>query len=97
MVECPAVVPAEKIGADIPNPNAKTRVKSMKKTKKTVIRDIYRADRMASPEGKGRPPKRLSRTECAGASVVYCNQWECFTRWLCRDEDSESDPSKVPE
>ena len=66
----------------------------MKKTKKIVKRDIYKSDRSDISKKRKESSKRLSRSECSGTAVVYCNQWECFTRFLCRDEDSDSDLSK---
>jgi hypothetical protein len=66
----------------------------MKKTKKIIKRDIYKSDQNDnSKKGKG-SSKRLSRSECSGTAVVYCNQWECFTRFLCPDEDADSHPTK---
>jgi hypothetical protein len=65
----------------------------MKKTKKIVKRDIYKSDRSTNVDKNEGSSKRLSRSECSGTAVVYCNQWECFTRFLCRDEDSESSMS----
>jgi len=65
----------------------------MKKTKKIVKRDIYKSGHSESLDKKEISSKRLSRTECSGTAVVYCNQWECFTRFLCRDEDSDSESS----
>jgi hypothetical protein len=67
----------------------------MKKTKKIVKRDIYKSDRSESVNKQDDDSKRLSRSECSGTAVVYCNQWECFTRFLCRDDESDSEQSKV--
>ena len=61
----------------------------MKRTKKIVKRDIYR-DRSAAdpanqePDGNG---KDQNRVDCSGTAVVYCNQWECFSRFICQEDD----------
>jgi hypothetical protein len=71
--------------------NGEGKILSMKKTKKTVKRDIYKPDRAENIKKSEASSKRLSRSKCSDTAVVYCNQWECFTRFLCRDEDSDSD------
>lgn len=65
----------------------------MKKMKKVVKRDIYKAGSVRDKTQAAVVSKREDQAECSGTAVVHCNQWECFTRVLCREEESETEPT----
>lgn len=79
------------VDASCLNPLSHIKRTSMKNTKKTVKRDIYKSGRTDGLDHKSHSSKRLSHSECSGTAVVHCNQWECFTRYLCRDTDPDSE------
>jgi hypothetical protein len=59
----------------------------MKKTKKVLKRDIHRNN--SSPAAGGRETTGFEKhkdDECAGTTVEYCNQWECYSRTICRKD-----------
>ena len=65
----------------------------MKKTKKRLKRDIHRnnshpADRDRDTAGSD---KQTDNAECTETTVEYCNQWECFSRTICREDQQPED------
>lgn len=63
----------------------------MKKIKKVVKRDVYRDGAKGKSSGAAADSRSAEATSCSRAAVVYCNQWECFTRFLCREDDPDSE------
>lgn len=64
----------------------------MKKMKKVLKRGIYRTGSARDKAQEGVASKREDQSECSGTAVVHCNQWECFTRVLCREKESDTEP-----
>lgn len=64
----------------------------MKKVKKVVKRDIFKTGSARDKAQKGAVSKREDQQDCYGTAVVHCNQWECFTRVLCREKESDTAP-----
>ena len=59
-----------------------------KNTKKVVKRDIYKSNtriKEKTRQGAGNDNK----PDCAGTAIVYCNQWECYTRFICLEKESD--------
>jgi hypothetical protein len=64
----------------------------MKKMKKVVKRDIYKTGFARDEAIENAVSKREDPSDCSGTAVVHCNQWECFTRVLCREKESDTEP-----
>ncbi|MGA8019388.1 MAG: hypothetical protein WBV95_21055 [Desulfobacterales bacterium] len=64
----------------------------MKKMKKVVKRDIYKTGSARDKAQEDAVSKREDPSDCSGTAVVHCNQWECFTRVLCREKESDTEP-----
>ena len=64
----------------------------MKKVKKVVKRDIFRSGSATEKAQKGAVSKREDQKDCSGTAVIHCNQWECFTRVLCREKEPDTEP-----
>jgi len=67
-------------------------MKKMKKIKKVVKRDIFKSGQAGGKLQKDAVSKGGRQPECSGTAVVHCNQWECFTRVLCRQKESDTEP-----
>ena len=63
-----------------------------KRMKKVVKRDIFRTGHATDKAQEDAVSKREDQTDCSGTAVVHCNQWECFTRVLCREKESDTEP-----
>mgnify|MGYP000467623467 CR=1 FL=1 len=70
------------VGVDVP----------MKKMKKVVKRDIYKTGSARDKAQEDSVSEREDPSDCSGTAVVHCNQWECFTRVLCRKKESDTEP-----
>jgi hypothetical protein len=64
----------------------------MKKMKKVVKRDIFKTGSARDKVQKGAVSKREGQPDCSVTAVVHCNQWECFTRVLCREKEPDAEP-----
>jgi hypothetical protein len=64
----------------------------MKKMKKVVKRDIFKTGSTRDKAQEGAVSMRKDQPDCSGTAVVHCNQWECFTRVLCREKESDTEP-----
>ena len=62
----------------------------MKKKKKVVKRDIYKHSNDDVAVNQDGIAKNDDRSDCSGTAIAYCNQWECFTRFVCLEEESEN-------
>jgi hypothetical protein len=67
-------------------------MKKMKKIKKVVKRDIFKSGQAGGKVQKDAVSNGGRQPECSGTAVVHCNQWECFTRVLCRQNESDTEP-----
>lgn len=67
-------------------------MKKMKKFKNVVKRDIFKTGQARDEAQHNAVPKGENQSECSGTAVVHCNQWECFTRVLCREKESDTEP-----
>lgn len=52
--------------------------------KREIKRYAYQKHRLPQP-GKDRAEADSSTGTCRETAIVRCNQWECFTRHLCRE------------
>jgi len=68
-------------------------MKNMKKMKKVVKRDIFKTGQARDEEQGDTVSKGENQPDCSGPAVVHCNQWECFTRVLCREKESDTEPA----
>lgn len=64
----------------------------MKKMKKVLKRDIFKTGQARNKARGGAVSKRENQADCSRTAVVHCNQWECFTRVLCREKESDTEP-----
>jgi hypothetical protein len=67
-------------------------MKKIKKTKKVVKRDIFKTGQARDKAQGEAVSKGENQPDCSGTAVVHCNQWECFTRVLCREKESDTEP-----
>ena len=67
-------------------------MKKMKEMKKVVKRDIFKTGSNRAKAQEGAVSKGEDQSDCSGTAVVRCNQWECFTRVLCREKESDTEP-----
>ena len=65
----------------------------MKKIKKVVKRDIFNTRQARDKVQGDAVSKGENQPDCSGTAVVHCNQWECFTRVLCREKEPETEPA----
>ena len=65
----------------------------MKKMKKVLKRDILKTGQPRNEAQTEPVSKGENQADCSGTAVVHCNQWECFTRVLCREKESETEPA----
>jgi hypothetical protein len=68
-------------------------MRKMKKMKKVVKRDIFKTGQARDKVQGDADSMAAKQPDCSGTAVVHCNQWECFTRVLCRQKDSEIEPA----
>jgi hypothetical protein len=68
-------------------------MRKMKKMKKVVKRDIFKTGQARDKVQGDADSMVANQPDCSGTAVVHCNQWECFTRVLCRQKDSEIKPA----
>jgi hypothetical protein len=68
-------------------------MEKMKKMKKVVKRDIFKTGQARRKVKEDAVSKEENPPECSGTAVVHCNQWECFTRVLCREKESDTEPA----
>jgi hypothetical protein len=68
----------------------------MKKRRRIVKRNIVSANRKTPADPQREVQKNEKNPNCNGAAIVYCNQWECFTRFMCLEEGAEHDRKKAP-
>ena len=67
-------------------------MKKMREMKKVVKRDIFKAGTSGDKAREDAVSKGENQSDCSGTTVVHCNQWECFTRVLCRENESDTEP-----
>lgn len=70
-------------------------LKNMEEKKRIVKRNIINANRKKPVDRQDEIQKNEENPNCTGTALVYCNQWECFTRFLCLEKNSGKDPKKV--
>lgn len=61
----------------------------MKKMKKVVKRDIYKHRPVEADVDRTEITKDDDSDDCSGTAIAYCNQWECYTRFICLEEESD--------
>jgi hypothetical protein len=64
----------------------------MKKMKKILRRDIVKTGHAGDKAQGDAVKKSENQSACSGTAIVHCNQWECFTRFLCLEKDSDTEP-----
>ena len=57
--------------------------------KKVVKRDIYKHRLVEADIDRAEITKDDDRDDCSGTAIAYCNQWECYTRFICLEEESD--------
>ena len=62
----------------------------MKKTKKVVKRDIYKHRPAEAGIDQAEITKDDESDDCSGTAIAYCNQWECYTRFICLEKESDN-------
>ena|GEM_PF-1367587 len=60
-----------------------------KNTKKVVKRDIYNSNSRNKDKPRSGVSGNENKSDCVGTAIVYCNQWECYTRFICLDKESD--------
>jgi len=60
-----------------------------KNTKKVVRRDIYNSNTRNKDKTRRGVADNEKKPDCAGTAIVYCNQWECYTRFVCLEKESD--------
>jgi hypothetical protein len=70
-------------------------LKKMDEKKRIVKRNIVSTTRKTSSKPHQEIQKNEENSKCTSTALVYCNQWECFTRFLCLEENSEKDHDKI--
>ena len=60
-----------------------------KNTKKVVKRDIYNSNTRIKGKTRSGVAGNEKKSDCAGTAIVYCNQWECYTRFICLEKESD--------
>ena len=70
----------------------------MKRMKKIVKRDIYKSNSnpVADNRDPGRADNHKDSDDCSGTAVVYCNQWECYSRFICLEKESDDEKHLDP-
>ena len=71
-------------------------LKKMGEKKRIIKRNVVSTTRKTSSEPHQEIQKNEENSKCTGTALVYCNQWECFTRFLCLEENSEKGHNKIP-
>ncbi len=67
-------------------------MKKIKKMKKVIKKDIFKTGYARDKAQERAVSKGKDPSDCSGTAVVRCNQWECFTRVLCREKESDTKP-----
>ncbi len=62
----------------------------MKKMKKVVKRDIYKHSPVEADLNQDEITNEDDSDNCSGTAIAYCNQWECYTRFICLEEESDN-------
>ena len=57
--------------------------------KLVVIRDIYNSNTRIKEKTRRGVAGNEDKSNCAGTAIVYCNQWECYTRFICLEKESD--------
>jgi hypothetical protein len=64
--------------------------------KKNVKRGIYPRNHSGN-DGNRPVANDEGGPVCTRTAVVHCNQWECFTRYLCREKPAPPKPAPAVE